>query len=239
MKLPSFLKSLLNRLGLFYAEMLCRREYYSQTFRNVNERPVEYQFVFRQLTKKLPETVLDVGTGVTALPSLMRSCGFVVTAIDNIKDYWPSGMINRHYYVINDDIINPRLDRKFDFITCVSVLEHIKDHSRAVKSMFSLLNPGGHMILTFPYNETGYVENVYNLPASGVKEKLPFITQAFSRKELDQWMAENKGTVLEQEYWQFFTGDYWTCGEMITPPVEVDKNQRHHISCVLIQKNKG
>jgi SAM-dependent methyltransferase len=145
-------------------------------------------------------------------------------------------MINRHYHVVNDDITNTRLKTTFDFITCISVLEHVSDHNAAIKSMFSLLNPGGHLILTFPYNDKNYVKNVYKLPGSGVKEEYPFITQVFSRNELSVWTEENDGEILEQEYWRFFTGEYWTFGDMICPPIQVDKNEDHQISCVLIQK---
>jgi SAM-dependent methyltransferase len=231
------LKLLINKIGSLYVSMLCKREYAAQRFIEINERPIELAFLFRQLTRIWPKTVLDVGTGITALPHLMRNSGFVVTAIDNIKDYWPYGMVNRHYYVINDDITAPRLQQKFDFISCISVIEHIVDHESAIKSMFSLLNPGGSMVLTFPYNERRYVGNVYTLPDSEVDDLPPFITQAFSRHELDRWLHENNGTLIEQEYWQFFTGEYWTVGKLVTPPEQVTVNELHQVTCVLIRKN--
>jgi len=231
------LKLIINKIGSLYVSLLCRREFHSQRFIEINERPIELAFLFRQLTRTWPKSVLDVGTGVTALPHLMRTCGFVVSAIDNIKDYWPYGMVNRHYHVINDDITAPRLQQKFDFISCISVIEHIVDHESAIKSMFSLLNPGGHLVLTFPYNEEQYVENVYVLPGSGVKDIPAFITQVYSRREIDGWLQKNNGTLVEQEYWQFYSGAYWTFGDLVTPPDQVSKEDSHHVTCVLIQKN--
>jgi 2-polyprenyl-3-methyl-5-hydroxy-6-metoxy-1,4-benzoquinol methylase len=109
--------------------------------------------LLKKLTEIYPHNVLDVGTGITSLPQLIRNCGYHVTAIDNIRDYWPTGMVNRHYYVINDDITNTQLVKKFDLVTCVSVLEHIDKCDDAIRNMFSLLNPEGHLILTFPYTE--------------------------------------------------------------------------------------
>lgn len=38
----------------------------------------------------------------------------------------------------------------FDLITCISVLEHIPEDSAAVSKMWSLLKPGGKLILTVP-----------------------------------------------------------------------------------------
>ncbi len=236
MKAIESLKSFINRIGLLYVKSLCKREYETQKFININERPIEFGFVFKHLAKQWPKTVLDVGTGATALPHLMRNCGFLVTAIDNIRDYWPSGMINRHYHVIDDDITKTRLNETFDFITCVSVLEHIGDHKAAVRSMFKLLKPGGRLLMTFPYNEYQYAGNVYALPESNVREKFPFVTQAYSRNELNAWLADNGGEIVEQEYWQFFTGEFWTCGERVQPPFQVTKDEKHHLSCLVIRK---
>ena len=38
----------------------------------------------------------------------------------------------------------------FDLITCVSVLEHIPEDRKAVEMMWSLLRPGGRLVLTLP-----------------------------------------------------------------------------------------
>jgi SAM-dependent methyltransferase len=232
MKVFSTLKSLINRLGMLYMRLLCAREYKKQAYVGVNERPIEFAFLFRQLVEIWPKTILDVGTGMTALPHLMRNCGFLVTAIDNIKDYWPAGMSNRHYHVINDDITQTTLTGTFDVITCISVLEHIREHSKAMKSMYKLLNPGGRLIITCPYNEKHYVPNVYKLPESSVHENYSFVTQVFSRKELDGWLSDSSFELVEQEYWQFFEGDFWTCGSRLAKPVQVNWDCLHQLCCL-------
>lgn len=221
----------------FYVNQINKKEYFNPPFNLFNERPVEYRFVFTQLANYYPKKVLDVGTGLTALPHLMANCGMAVTAIDNIKDYWPMGMFNRHYYVINQSITNPQLNEKFDLVTCISTLEHIDDFNQAVKSMFALLNPGGHLVLTFPYNEEKFVDNVYALPNSNVKQLPYHKAHAYSRDQLNNWCAENKATLVEQEYWHFFTGDYWTVGDKLTIPKKVNKEEKHQISCVVFEKN--
>jgi SAM-dependent methyltransferase len=228
-------KSLAHRLGRAYCRELCRREYDSQQFVRVSERPIEYRFVFEKLTCLNATTVLDVGTGTTALPQLIRNCGFVVTAIDNIRDYWPDGMFNRHYHVIDDDITESRLHKKFDVITCISVLEHIANHDDAMRSMLDLLNPGGHLIVTFPYNEHRYVGNVYQLPGAGYGQHEPYICQVYSRAQIDGWLTATGATIAHQEYWRFFTGELWTFGEAVKPPREVTKDQLHQLSCVLLR----
>lgn len=231
------LKRCIRRIGNAYVREVHRREYEHQVFQAINERPVEFRFVFEQLAKLCPINVLDVGSGTTALPSLIRSCGFLVTATDNIRGYWPKGMVNRHYHLIQDDITNTKVNKNhFDLITCISVLEHIDNHLAAVEQMFSLLKPGGHLILTFPYNELQYVKNVYSLPGSVGEDAFPFATQVYSRKEVNAWLVANRAKLVVQEYWRFYTGEFWTQGEQITPPIQVGVTKRHQISCLLLQR---
>jgi len=222
--------------GNLWLRQLCKREYLAQRYVAYNERAVEYSFVFRQLGRYCPKAVLDVGTGATALPQLIRQCGFIVTAVDNVKDYWSKEIFNRHFYIIKDDITSSNLKMQFNMITCISVLEHIRNHRVAVSTMFSLLQPGGHLLMTFPYNEKQYVENVYILPGSQAPKGLPFITQAFSRKQLSQWVHDNNAALIEQEYWRYHTGEYWTVGERLPLPEKSDRHRPHQITCILLKK---
>lgn len=228
---------LLRKIRSVFFVFLYKNEYYSQTPKRLNERPVEYAFVFKIISKIYPLTILDVGTGLTALPRIIRGCGFVVSAIDNIKDYWPDGMANRYYFVQNDDITNTRIKKKFDLLTCISVLEHIENFNDAIKNMVSLLNDGGYIILSFPYCENKYIKNVYELPGSTYGQKAPYITQSFSRHEINTWVKEHNLIILEQEYWRFWSGEHWTVGKQIIPPILTNEKEPHQISCILLQKN--
>lgn len=71
----------------WYCQQICKYEFELQCFNYINERPIEFRFVFKQLLKVCPTRVLDVGVGTTALPYLIRYYGFVVTATDNVRDY--------------------------------------------------------------------------------------------------------------------------------------------------------
>jgi SAM-dependent methyltransferase len=234
--IKSLLSSASRRFFGAISRRVSLREYLDQQFRGFNERSVEYAFVFQSIAESCPKTILDVGTGVTALPQLMRTCGPVVTAIDNISDYWSNGMVNRHYHVINDNILNPKLTGKFDLITCISTLEHIEAHNTAVDAMFSLLAPGGRLILSFPYCEGEYVPNVYALQGSIGAHVYPFKTQIYSRQQVDNWVKRNGAYIVHQEYWRFFSGKFWTLGDRIVPPVRVDVDQPHQICCLALER---
>jgi 2-polyprenyl-3-methyl-5-hydroxy-6-metoxy-1,4-benzoquinol methylase len=235
------LRAAVNRIGHAYVDWVCKREFDHQTFIRLNERPMEYGFVLRQMARLQPRTVLDVGTGTTALPHLLRNCGALVTAIDNVRDYWPAGMTNRHWRVLDDDIRDPKLGRdgqRFDLVTCISVLEHIPQHEAAVAGMLRLVAPGGHLILTSPFNRRQYSANVYTLPGSEVEGKPlpPYSTQSFSQKELDAWLALG-ARLVEQEFWQFYEGDQWTVGARLKQPRQVGPDDRHQIACTLLARS--
>lgn len=230
------IKRYVNAFGLSYARLLAKREYKKQRLVRINERPIEYGFLFSSLASSTAVTVLDVGTGLTALPSLLRTCGYVVTAIDNMSDYWPLGTTNRHYHVVDDDITKTRLEQKFDFISCISTLEHIEDYDAAVANMYELLEPGGCLMMSFPYSETSFVENVYKLPGAGYGADAPYICRVYSRTEVDRWVAAHDWSITAQEHWRAFSGEYWTFGDWLRPPVRTTPDQPHHLTCLLFEK---
>lgn len=222
------------RVGRWYIDDLCQYEYDAQEVRK-NERAIEYGFALRTLADVSPNTVLDVGTGISALPQLMAQCGSVVTASDNIVGYWPDGLFNRHFHVINDNITDTKIEHQFDFITCISVLEHIEDYAKAIKGLFDLLNPGGHLVLTFPYNEKGGVDNIYDDPRVDPGMIADCGCRVFTRTDLDSW-ADAYGQIIDQAYWKIFDGEFWQIGERLEKPRKTQKSKHHHLTCVLMQK---
>jgi 2-polyprenyl-3-methyl-5-hydroxy-6-metoxy-1,4-benzoquinol methylase len=215
---------------------VCRREYLNQQSIELNERAVEYSFALRCVWRTSAHTVLDVGSGYSPWPSLLSKCGCTVTAIDSMEGYWHSSIFNRHFHVIKDDITKPKLSENFDLITCISTLEHIHNHQDAIRGMFSLLKPDGYLVLTFPYNESRYVENVYQLPGAGYGQDKPYICQVFSRQEVNLWLEENQGKIVEQQYFEMFQGPLWTFGGHISPPRKVSVTDKHDLTLILIQR---
>ena len=49
-------------------------------------------------------------------------------------------------------------------------------------------------------------------------------------------LADNSVEVVRQEYWRVFSGEFWTFGQRLTPPVETDQHEEHHLSCALLRK---
>lgn len=181
----------------------------------------------------LIEDILDVGSGNTCFPALLRSFGYRVHSIDNIKNYWKGSLSNRHYYVLKEDILQPKTNKKFDLITCISVLEHIEDWKLAVSNMSSLLKPRGSLILTFPYNRDTYVKNAFELDGCLTEEKPEFITQVFSDDQILEMSLISKSKIKKTETWKCWEGDYWREGKRLPIP---KKENKPDLICVRLQK---
>lgn len=196
----------------------------------LNERRIEYAFVFKSLTKINPKRCLDVGTGLTALPALVGACGAQITGIDSNKQ-----QIKRNCFLkpVYDNILAPkRIKGKFDFITCISVLEHIKDYKKAINNMKSLLIDKGHLLLTFPYNSNKYIPNAYRLPNAGYGRGSKSICQIFNENTVIGFEMK----AIDVEIWQVFTGEYWTVGKRLPVPRQVDIIHKHQLGCFLLRK---
>jgi SAM-dependent methyltransferase len=232
------IKALVHRIGKPYVDEVCRREWSQQEFHRVNERPVEFSFALGALNDYPVVTVLDVGSGVSPFPATMAHCGYLVTAMDNVTDYWPEGMSNRHFHVLDDDIRRPRTTQKFDAITCISVMEHIAEFTDAARGIGSLLKTGGHLILTCPYNETRYCKDVYREPGATHGQNNPYICQSYSRPELTAMVEAMGGRVVRQEYWKVYAGVMWANGQRLDRAVRSSKDEPHQLTCVVIEKVK-
>lgn len=140
---------------------------------------------------------------------------------------------------MNDDITNTKTKEKFQFATCISVLEHIPNHREAIINIHKLLEKEGYLILTFPYNETDYHENIYKHPKASHGQNASFVTQVFSRNEINDWLTVTSFKIIDQEYYKVFTGEFWAMGERIVPCLQTNDMATHHLTCILLQKSEN
>ena len=209
---------------------------------SINERTIEYSYVFGAINKYAPRNLLDVGTGKTALPSLVKACGIEIAAIDQDEKQIAQNPCVRGGYcsfeILKENLLETSLTQKFDMITCISVLEHNANYNPVVQKMSEMLTPGrGILILTFPYNENEYIPNAYKLPDAGYGRDAPptNICQMYSRENVKKWEESFGLELVDQEHWQAFTGKYWTYGSRMYPPVKTDKDGPHQLTCLALR----
>lgn len=131
-------------------------------------RPWEYSWVVSQLEPLSGMTVLDAGTGKSALPLFLAEHGARVFTVDNGSPrdkgkQW--GYFD--YGAIVPGIISYHLDfselscvtaAQMDAVTCVSVIEHIPASKRraALKEFRRILEYGKKLVLTVDLKEDGF-----------------------------------------------------------------------------------
>jgi len=206
---------------------------------SMSERLIEYAAALRWISERYPRTLLDVGPGDSSWPHLLAAQGVQVTALDQVVSYWGGTMLpffNRHYAVSRGDITRPGFAPTFDAVTCISVLEHISDHRAAFRGMMDSLVPGGVLILTCPYNEYQYYDNVYAEKTASYGGDFSFICRQYSGRELDTWLSDTNSELVEAQRWRVFSDSFWTEGQRISVPTLATPSEPHQLGCFLIRK---
>ncbi len=136
-------------------------------------------FIEDQLAEGLIQgKVLDVGAGTTS---------FCRRLLSEHCEYTASDCFEHENIDVVCDIY--ALDQafesaSFDTILCLEVLEHLQKPQQAVDQIYSLLKPGGTLLLTTPFNypihTTEYTDDYWRFTASGLKQLL----KAFSSTDI-------------------------------------------------------
>jgi SAM-dependent methyltransferase len=114
-------------------------------------------WIFRQFEPHVGRRVLDVGCAIGNITQFFLDRELVV-GIDAVREFvefirarfadHPNFRAELH------DIASPSVlslePERFDTITCANVLEHVSDDRQALAHMFSLLVPGGRVLLLVP-----------------------------------------------------------------------------------------
>jgi len=93
--------------------------------------------------------VIDIGAGAGAFSQRLHDLGYAVTALDVDPEKWLPAHIP--FSVLNlDKGIAASIDRTYDAICCLEVIEHVENPWQLLRDAFSILRPGGYLILSTP-----------------------------------------------------------------------------------------
>ncbi|MGB2551765.1 class I SAM-dependent methyltransferase [Campylobacter sp. MOP51] len=159
------------------------KEFYSKTYREkysnqdtVSKEVVDYEQIrasrildfVKPYFKESFENVLDIGcSSGTLLKNLSRLATSIslsrfnlygIEMNDNYRNYIVSQDITDADKISNSDIYTYYYDKKekFDFISIVHVLEHLRSPQEALKSIYELLNKDGIFYIEVPNLKTPY-----------------------------------------------------------------------------------
>lgn len=105
-------------------------------------------------------TAIDMGAGMSPYKKLLCDNGFSYFSQD-FNQYIPTdrksmGLQNESWeYPIHDficDLLDTPINVKYDLVLCTEVLEHVPDPVAALKLLSELVKPGGHLLVTVPFN---------------------------------------------------------------------------------------
>lgn len=98
-------------------------------------------------------TVLDIAAGQGALSKRLHHLGFSVTASDiNKENFKLYSGVEFIYLDLNKEL---ELNRKFDSVLAIEIIEHLENPYKLVRDCHNLLNDNGMLIISTP-NITNY-----------------------------------------------------------------------------------
>lgn len=122
-------------------------------------RHKEWDWTLEYLPKLAPRQkirALDVGATSSLFLYELRRRGYEVSAMD-LRPYQEKLPKKISFY--QEDIGELASffcymeNGRFDFIVCISVLEHVEKKGKAIENMCRMLKPGGRLLLTIPTEE--------------------------------------------------------------------------------------
>ena len=188
-------------------------------------RQWEYPYVLANLPEDgAGRRILDAGSGYRFFTPLLARRGFEVDACDLDASIGPKydEIAARHDLAIEftqqelSKMTYP--DASFDYICCISVLEHARDRAEIVREFRRCLKAGGSLVLTFDVS----VRGDRDIPIEVAKDLIDFLEEEFvpatpfvARRYLDPATLSQADEVLRTEWfrryqpellpWRFFS----------------------------------
>lgn len=168
------------------------------------------------------EDILEIGSGIGTYTESFLKAGKNVTSIDTIPQI--NEMLRKrfgHRYPtfgfitgdISDDTIVGRINKKFDTIVCLNVLEHVRDDEKAMSNMRRLIKADGRLILQVPALKFLY----------GTLDKNLGHYRRYTLREIKDKMRDN-GFSVDKHFYLYFAGIFgWYIRSHITKNVALGK----------------
>ncbi|MDF1559966.1 MAG: class I SAM-dependent methyltransferase [Bacteroidales bacterium] len=120
----------------------------------------------RKLASQLPSpaSILDAGMGFGQYSWWMarRFAGWKITAADikseqvtDCNRFFSASRVAERVHALEADLVTWKSSESYDLILCVDVMEHIEEDRTVFSSFFTMLNPGGYLVISTPSDKGG------------------------------------------------------------------------------------
>ena len=166
----------------------------------LDERIIEYKWVINELAGKKGK-LLDAGSTINFKPIIDKLENFNITiqTLYPEKNNFNSKSINYIYSDLRDKIFQ---ENYFDFITCISTLEHVgfdnshynyyenkkissdnpKDYLNVIKNFNHILKKDGELLLTLPFGKKQIFKHLQQFDSNEIKN----LIETFSPNKLSK-----------------------------------------------------
>lgn len=122
----------------------------------------ENDFTYRNIIESLADMIsknkylLDIGSATGTLSFYFASKGVIVDGVELSKNAYRFAIFNRenlkikNVKFINTSIENYKTNKKYDFVTCFEVLEHLEDDVLILNKINTFMKPKAILIVSVP-----------------------------------------------------------------------------------------
>jgi len=164
---------------------------------------------FNKLDKTNKPTLLDIGCGIGIMLDTAKKIGYTPTGVE-LSSKLSKVARNKGHEVLNTNINEYNIDRKFDTITMMDIIEHLEDPKQILMSLKPLLNKNGELIVYTPNHDSLIVKITHILFLLGIKSPIENIfacthTCFFTTKTLSDILMNSGYTITEKKHFNYDT----------------------------------
>ena len=114
----------------------------------------------------------------------------------------------------NPDLVKKLGPGSFDSIICLNVLEHVENDSQAIRSFYSLLEPGGHLILLVP--AFPFLFGTLDLNGPHFRRYTWKTVKALLQNPIPSPPSQGGFDIIQMHYFNLFgIPGWWFCGKIL------------------------
>jgi SAM-dependent methyltransferase len=161
-------------------------------------------------------SVIDIGCGLGEFLRVCKSSDLNVIGLEVTKDI-VDVLIKEGFDVLNYSLLEfSKKQRRFDWVTCLDVIEHLNNPIETIESLVNLVNEGGLLLIQSPNSKSisKYGEKAYSLTVD--REHLNYfnpdtLIRIFSQYGFTlvkkKFLPENSSSVLKNSKKQFIPAE--------------------------------